>query len=310
MSLRILVTGTQGQVARALARRGPAAGVEVRLIGRPALDLADAEAAHAALLAAHEASPFDALVNAAAYTAVDRAESEADLAFAVNEGGARAVARAAAALGLPVIQLSTDYVFPGTAARAYREEDATGPVSVYGRSKLAGEIAVAQACADHAILRTAWVYAPEGANFVRTMLRLAADRDVVRVVADQTGAPSAADDIADAVIAVAANLVGRPQDAALRGVFHLGVAPATTWAGVARAVFAASRAHGGPGAEVVDITTADYPTPARRPAFSLLDGARLSARHGVAMPDWPERLKACVAEILNTTNTGDNGGGR
>lgn len=304
MSLRLVVSGTQGQVARALARRGAAAGVEVRLLGRPALDLTDAEAAHAALVAAHAEHPFDALVNAAAYTAVDRAESEADLAFAVNEGGARAVARAAADLGLPVVQLSTDYVFPGTGTRAYREEDETGPVSVYGRSKLAGEQAVARVCPDHAILRTAWVYAPEGANFVRTMLRLASERDVVRVVADQTGAPSAADDIADAVIAVAGNLVARPGEAALRGVFHLGLGPATSWAGVARAVFAASREQGGPSAEVEDIASADYPTPARRPAFSLLDGTKLRERHGVAMPDWPERLRACVAEISRMTNEG------
>jgi dTDP-4-dehydrorhamnose reductase len=304
-SLRLLVSGTQGQVARALARRAQAAGVEVRLLGRPELDLADAAAAHAALLATHAERPFDALVNAAAYTAVDRAESEADLAFAVNEGGAAAVARAAADLGLPVIQLSTDYVFPGDATRAYREDDATGPVSVYGRSKLAGEAALAEACPDHAILRTAWVYAPQGANFVRTMLRLAGDRDVVRVVADQTGAPSAADDIADAVIAVARNLVTRPGDASLRGVFHLGLAPATTWADVARAVFAASRAQGGPSAEVEDIATSDYPTPARRPAFSLLDGGKLRERHGVAMPDWPERLRACVGEILTTRTTNE-----
>jgi dTDP-4-dehydrorhamnose reductase len=296
--MRVLVTGTQGQVARALlAHDGEAlAGgrVAVRALGRPDLDLADAACVERALAGA----ACDVIVNAAAYTAVDRAEGEPDLALAVNGAGAGAVARAAALLGVPVIQLSTDYVFSGDLDRPYREDDPTGPVGAYGRSKLAGEIAVARAGPDHAILRTAWVHGPHGHNFVRTMLRLAATRDEVRVVADQWGAPTPAGAIAQGVLAVAANLLARPGEAALRGVFHMTSAPAVTWADFARAVFAASAARGGPTARVVDIATSDYPTPARRPANSRLACERLARAHGVVLPDWRTMLGPCVAAIL------------
>ena len=295
--LRIVVTGSQGQVVRSLAERGPVHGVAVQAIGRPALDLADPASVRSALAAAHP----DVIVNAAAYTAVARAESEPELAMAVNGAGAGAVAAAAGALGVPLIHLSTDYVFDGSATQPYREDDPTGPVGVYGRTKLVGEQAVAAATGDVAILRTAWVYSPFGANFVKTMLRLAATRGEVAVVADQRGAPTAALDIADAVVTVARNLRERPGEAGLRGLFHMTGSGEADWAEFARAIFAASAAAGGPSARVRPITTAEYPTPARRPANSRLDCGKLAAAHGVTLPQWRDSAAIAVARILAET---------
>ena len=291
--MRLLVTGTAGQVARALkAREG--AGLAVSLAGRPQLDLAE-PGDLAALFAGY--AP-DVVVSAAAYTQVDKAESEAALAFKVNADGAGAVARAAAAVGAPVIHLSTDYVFEGSAARRLTESESTGPVNVYGASKLAGEQQVAKAAPDHVILRTAWVYAPYGSNFVRTMLRLARANPELRVVGDQHGVPTSALDIAAAIETVARHLTGRPDDAALRGVFHLTASgPRTTWAAFATEIFRLSADRGGPSARVVPILSADYPTAARRPAWSCLDPARLAERHGVVLPDWRDALAEVIDRI-------------
>lgn len=300
--LRIVVTGREGQVARALAERGRALGIEVVPVGRPMLDLA----APATILPALAAAAPQVIVNAAAYTAVDKAESEPELAHAVNAAGAGAVAAAAARLGVPVVHLSTDYVFDGHIGRPHREEDAPAPVNVYGRSKLAGEAAVAAAAADHAILRVAWVYSPFGRNFVRTMLALAASRDVVRVVADQRGAPTSALAIADGVIALARNLVARPGDRALHGLFHMSAAGDATWADLAEAVFAESATRGGPSARVERIGTADYPTPAARAPDTRLDCSRIEAVHGVALPHWRISLAEVVARCL----AGEEGKGK
>lgn len=294
--MRLIVTGRNGQVARSLVEH---ARLVDRLIvvpvGRPELDLA-APGDVTALFRRH--AP-DVVVSAAAHTAVDQAESEPDIAFATNRDGAGAVAAAAAALGVPVVHLSTDYVFDGSKATPYTEDDPTGPVSVYGRSKLAGEQAVALAQPDHAILRTAWVYAAEGKNFVRTMLRLAQGRDEIGVVADQHGAPTYAPDIAEAVIGVARNLIARPSDPTLRGIFHLSGAGETTWAGFAAEIFSRSAALGGPHARVRAIATADYPTPAARPANSRLDCGRLAKAHGIIMPDWREALGRCMDHLAH-----------
>lgn len=292
--LRIAVTGREGQVARALAERGPALGAEVVCVGRPALDLT----APATILPALAAAAPQVVVHAAAYTAVDRAEGEPDLAHAVNVEGAGAVAAAAARLGVPVVHLSTDYVFDGRIGRPHREDDAPAPVNVYGRTKLAGEAAVAAAAPDHAILRVAWVYSPFGRNFVRTMLALAATRNAVRVVSDQHGAPTSALAIADGVIAVARNLVARPDEAALRGLFHMTGAGEATWADLAEAVFAESARLGGPSARVERIGTVDYPTPAVRAPDTRLDCSRLAAVHGVALPHWRVSLPEVVARCL------------
>ena len=293
--MRIAVTGQNGQVARALDEIAGRHGHEVVLLGRPALDLADPSTIAPALRDAR----VGAVINAAAYTAVDKAESEPDLAEAVNGAGAGAVAAAAADLGLPVLQVSTDYVFDGTKPSPYVEEDAVGPLGAYGRSKLAGERAVAAANPRHAILRTAWVYAPYGANFVRTMLRIAGSKSEVNVVADQRGCPTSALDIATTLLGVAARLAEAPDDASLTGVFHMAARGEAVWADVAEAVFAASRAKGGPSATVHRITTAEFPTQAARPANSRLDCAKLERVYGLALPDWHGPLERTVSRLLN-----------
>lgn len=289
--MRIAVTGREGQVAQSLAERAGTAH-EVVLVGRPGLDLADAASVMPALA---EARP-DLIVSAAAYTAVDQAEDEPALAHAVNGAGAGAVAAAAARLGVPVVHLSTDYVFDGGKDGDYVETDPTGPIGVYGASKLAGEHAVAAATPRHAILRTAWVYSPFGKNFVRTMLRIAETRDELTVVADQHGNPTSALDIADAILHAAPQLVSGSSD--VFGVFHLAGTGTTSWAGFARRIFAASAAAGGPSARVRDITTADYPTKARRPANSRLSSARFTGVFGFAMPAWEDSTDTVVRRLI------------
>jgi len=292
--MRIAVTGRHGQVARALAERAAAASLQVVTLARPEIDLARPEEIAAALAGLKP----DAIVNAAAYTAVDQAESEPEMAHAINAEGAGAVARAAASLGVPIVQLSTDYVFDGSLDRPYRENDPTGPLGVYGASKLAGERAVAQATPDHVILRTSWVVSPFGKNFVRTMLTLARQRNEIRVVSDQLGAPTNALDIADGIVAVLRNLQAKPAAPELRGVFHMTGGGSTNWAEFAETIFALSKAAGGPSARVIPIPTTDYPTPARRPANSRLDNARIAATHGVRLPDWRSSLPPCIERLL------------
>lgn len=293
--MRIAITGGPGQLVLSMTERGPPAGHAVIAIGPPDLDLA--VPGDASVLAALDAARPDAIVNAAAHTAVDKAESERDLAFAINAAGAGAVARAAARLGVPLVHVSTDYVFAGDKAEPYAESDPTGPTGVYGASKLAGEEAVRSSGADAAILRTAWVYSPFGANFVKTMLRLAETRDEVGVVGDQHGNPTSALDLADAVIAVARRLAGG-RDAGHRGVFHATGSGEGSWADLAEAVFAASAANRGPSARVRRIATADYPTPAKRPANSRLDCTALFERHGVRLPGWRDSVAAVTARLV------------
>jgi dTDP-4-dehydrorhamnose reductase len=289
--MRIAVTGKHGQVARAL--QAAAAGAIVVPLGRPDLDLARPETVYPALAAA---SP-DLIVNAAAWTAVDLAETEPAEARAVNEGGARAVAEAAARLGVPVIQISTDYVFDGAKSGPYAETDTVGPTGIYGATKLAGEIAVASAQPNHAILRTAWVYAPEGRNFVRTMLALARTRPELGIVADQVGNPTYAPDIAAGLFAVARNLLSDDRRE-LRGIFHMTAQGDASWADFAEAIFAGSAARGGPSAAVRRITTADYPTPAKRPANSRLDCSSLERLHRVRLPLWSSGLERCLERLV------------
>ncbi len=292
--MRLVVTGRAGQVATALVERGRAVGVEVVSVGRPELDLADAANAEAVLAAARP----DVVISAAAYTAVDKAETDAEATWAVNAKGPGHIAAAAARLGVPIIHLSTDYVFDGTKTAPYVETDATAPLGVYGASKLAGEQAVAAATANHAILRTAWVYSSFGNNFLKTMLRLAGDRPELRVVDDQLGNPTSALDIADAVIGVARNLIARPDDTAFRGVFHMAGSGEASWADFASEIFALSAARGGPSSRVTPIPSTDYPTPARRPANSRLSSARLANVHDIFMPDWKISTAATVARLV------------
>jgi dTDP-4-dehydrorhamnose reductase len=280
--VRLVVTGRDGQVAAGLLEVGQArADVEVVAIGRPQLDLARPETVIDAIAAAKP----DIVVSAAAYTAVDQAEDEPDLAFAVNALGAGKVAEAAARLGVPVIHLSTDYVFDGSKGSAYIETDATAPLGVYGASKLAGEQAVAAASPRHLILRTAWVYSPFGRNFVKTMLRLAADRDEISVVADQWGNPTSALDIADGIFHMAWHLKTNLNFAEW-GVYHMAGDGDTNWAEFARRILVTSRERGGPYATVQGIPTSDYPTKARRPANSRLNCGKLAATFGWLRRSW------------------------
>jgi dTDP-4-dehydrorhamnose reductase len=292
--MRIAVTGRRGQVAQSLLERGQALQIDVRAAARPELDLARPAQAEAALI---ELRP-DAIVNAAAYTAVDRAESEPDLAYRINAVGAEAAARAAARLGIPIIQLSTDYVFEGHLDRAYREDDPTGPLGVYGDSKLKGERAVAAATGNHVIVRTSWVYSPFGRNFARTMLALAGEQEKISVVSDQLGTPTNALELADGVIAVVRNLLDRPAANELRGIFHMTGGGEANWAEFATAVFAASTAAGGPSALVVPVCKPQHSAAARRPANSRLDNSRLAQLHGVRLPHWQQSLQGCVERLV------------
>jgi dTDP-4-dehydrorhamnose reductase len=294
--MRVLVTGREGQVVRSLIERGSRAGETVVPLGRPELDLARETDA---IVARIEAERPDVIVSAAAYTAVDKAESEPDLAFAINEHGAGAVARAARLLGVPLVHLSTDYVFDGAKPSPYVEEDAVGPTGVYGASKLAGEKAVLTEHDNSAVLRTAWVYSPFGANFVKTMIRLAADREEIGVVADQRGNPTSALDIADGLLAVAANLLG-DNDPDLRGIFHMTADGDASWAEFAETIFEASANRAGPTARVKHIATADYPTSAKRPANSRLDCSKIQRCHGVRLPNWRTSTQAVVERLLGS----------
>lgn len=296
--MKIAVTGKSGQVVSSLVERGAAGGHDILAIGRPELDLADARSVARALTAA---AP-DVVISAAAYTAVDKAESESDLAYAVNATGAGAVAEAAKALNVPLIHVSTDYVFDGALDRPYVEDDATGPTGVYGASKLAGEQTVLAAYpGNSAVLRVAWIYSPFGGNFVKTMLRVAGDRDEVSVVADQIGNPTSALDIADGVLKVAGNLVASPEPA-LRGVFHMTATGEASWADFAEAIYAASATNGGPMADVRRIGTVDYPTPAQRPANSRLDCSRIAQIHGVTLPEWRNSLQTVIARLQSAAH--------
>ncbi len=289
--MRLVVTGREGQVATALALAAGRHNVEVVRLGRPELDLERLETIAPALRAARP----DVVVSAAAYTAVDKAQSEPERAYQINGVAPGRLAEVAAGLGAPILHLSSDYVFDGRKPSPYVEADPTGPVTVYGASKLAGEAAVASAHPRHAILRTAWVYAPHGKNFVHTMLRLAETRDEVGVVSDQLGCPTSADDIADGVLRIAAALHA---DRGEPGLYHMAGGGQASWAEFAAAIFEGSQARGGPSARVKPIATADYPTPAARPANSRLDCARVEQVFGVALPPWRDGLERCLDTLL------------
>jgi len=267
--------------------------LKIVCLGRPELDLTDWTSVEGAI---KQHQP-DIVVNAAAYTAVDKANSEPEAAFAVNRDGARNVARSTAWMGVPIIHISTDYVFEGSQEAPYKESDPTCPTSVYGQSKLEGEHAVICENPAHVILRTSWVYSPWGNNFARTMLRLAADRDVVRVVADQFGTPTYAPAIADGILTVARHVLMSPGGKAWRGIFHMTSEGGTSWAGFAIALFEASACHGGPTANVVPIATAEYPTPTRRPLNSRLSTTRFTQQFAHSLGDWREGVRAFATAV-------------
>lgn len=297
--MRILVTGGTGQVGCQLVQTLQPLG-ELFVPDRSTLDLLDAGAIRNAL---REFRPH-VIVNAAAYTAVDLAESEPGLAMAVNGTAPGLLAREARSLGALLVHYSTDYVFDGTQASPYTEADATNPLSVYGRSKLAGETAVRAAGAAHYIFRTSWVYSAVGSNFVLTMLRLARERRELRVVDDQIGAPTWARYIAEVTARIVADGCRGPTPEWSRcGLYHLTAAGAVSWFGFAQAVFAlaASMDAGFRAPALTPVPTSEYPRPARRPANSRMDNARLIAAFGIAPPDWRSMLQNCMREIKGIT---------
>ena len=295
--MRIIVTGgPDGQVLQSLQELGPEAGHEIIALGRPELDLAGDMGAIASAIAA--ARP-EAIVSAAAYTAVDKAEEERELAFAINARGAGAVSQAASQLGVPLVHISTDYVFSGSKSAPYTERDKPDPVSVYGASKLAGEEAVLAAHSGAAVVRTAWVYSPFNANFVKTMLRLAEDRDEVAVVADQHGNPTSALDIAEGILGMLSQMRASA-DPRHSGVFHMTGQGETSWAGFAEAIFSASKRLGGPSAAVRPISTSEYPTKAARPSNSRLDNSKLAETFGLLLPQWRNSLERVIARLVRS----------
>ena len=296
--MKILLLGANGQVGHELRRSLAPLGDLVVATRSGALDdgapceIADFDVPDALPALIHRIAP-DVVVNAAAYTAVDRAKSDRDAAFRANAEAPQRIAEACAARDALLVHYSTDYVFDGTGKRPYREEDPTCPLGVYGESKLAGELAIQASGVRHMIFRTAWVYASHGKNFMRTMLRLAAERDELRVIADQIGTPTPASLIAD----VTAIVLAHPYRQS--GIWHLTASGETSWYGFAEAIVAAAHYRGliAAAPRVVAIATADYPTPAERPAYSCLDTARLVSDFALDLPEWREALAKTLEEL-------------
>jgi dTDP-4-dehydrorhamnose reductase len=293
MNSSVLVVGHSGQLAYELRRGAWPVGFAVEYLDRAQLDLARPDAARDTVIAKRPRI----VVNAAAYTAVDAAETDRDMAFVVNRDGPAAIADACRAIGARFVHVSTDYVFDGSKSGAYVEDDPINPLSAYGASKAAGEAAVRERLDRHVILRTAWVYSPIGRNFVKTMLRLGAERDELRVVDDQQGSPTAAADIAVAVIAICTALAESKEDGF--GTFHFTGGGTTTWHGFACEIFkgAADRGLKTP-QRVEPIATEAYPTPAPRPRNSMLDCNKIAGIYGILAPPWQAALSACLDELI------------
>jgi dTDP-4-dehydrorhamnose reductase len=291
--MKLLLLGAGGQVGRELCRFAWPRGYELAAFGHDGVDITR----RAAVMAAMARERPDIVINAAAYTAVDRAETETDIAWAGNCTGPLNLAAACHYAGIPLIHLSTDYVFDGSKKAPYREDDAVKPLGAYGQSKEAGERAVRGLLSQHVILRTAWVYSARGHNFVRTMLRLAEGRPVLRVVADQIGSPTSAADIAAAIAAITRQIAAGNTR---WGTYHFAGAGAVSWHGFAEAIFALAERWRGPPPRVEAITTAEYPTPARRPANSVLDCGKIAEAFGVVPRPWREALADVIRELYAT----------
>lgn len=290
---RIVVTGAKGQFVLCLKQRALQRGdVELIAVGRPHIDLTMPQSIAPVL----ERLRPDIIVSAAAYTAVDHAESDELTAMTINAVAPGQIAAWTAVLDIPLIHLSTDYVFDGTKRSAYVETDPVGPLNVYGRSKAEGERAVAAGNSNHVIIRTTWLYSPFGNNFLKTMLRLREERDRVAVVDDQVGNPTSALDLADGVLTVARNLLDRC-DPAFRGIFHMSSGGSASWADFAAEIFRSLQNCGGPSCAVERVSSCACRRPAARPANSSLDCSRLSAVHGVRLPEWQGSV-AAVVEFL------------
>lgn len=285
--MKLLIVGREGQVARALLRNATKLGFDAIALGRPQLDLERSDAIAPVVAAV---AP-DIVINAAAFTGVDRAETERERAFAVNAAGAEAIAFSAIQVGAPIVHISTDYVFAGDKPTPYNEGDPTGPKSVYGASKLEGEKRVLAVNPRAIIVRTAWIYDAQGDNFVRTMLRLARTHEEISVVQDQLGCPTYADDFAKSLLTIVSKRAGR------EGVYHCAGAGEASWASFAEEVFRLSSDRGGPSARVAPMHSSEYPTSAPRPPNSRLDCSKLAADYNVQMRPWREGLADCIDAV-------------
>ncbi len=292
--MKILVTGSKGQLGRSLARVLPTWGHEVILTDREELDITDRSAVES-WVNKHDPG---VIVNAAAYTAVDRAEDEPDLARTLNVDGPKHLAEAGAQRAIPLVHVSTDYVFSGRSELPYSEEDATGPLGVYGQTKLDGELAVRSAQPAHVIIRASWLFSEFGTNFVKTMLRLGRERDELRVVADQWGAPTSARSLAELIARVVGRLESQTKS---YGTYHFANVPATSWHGFSSAILrqALTAGYGGIKALVIPIATSEFPTRARRPQFSVLDLQRVQRVFDFEIPDWRDELRWVLARIIH-----------
>lgn len=289
--MRMIVIGAQGQVGWELTRRAPEFGHTVLPWDQAELDITDAAAVDQAL----NASSADVVINAAAYTAVDKAEQEPEQAFAVNRDGPAHLAATCARLNIPLLHISTDYVYDGAKTEPYAEDDPTAPMGIYGASKLAGDEAVRRLLPRHLILRVSWVFGVHGHNFVKTILRLAREREELRVVADQRGCPTFAGDIADVLLELAGRIAEIDASDAW-GTYHYCGQPATTWHGFASAIVDLAREQEPlPVKTLVAITTADYPTPAARPANSVLDCAKLIGQFDIQPRPWRDGLEILLS---------------
>jgi dTDP-4-dehydrorhamnose reductase len=290
--VRLLITGHDGQLARSIAERAAGReGIELLFVARPKADL---EVPGTVGEAIRSARP-DLVVNAAAFTEVDRAEDEPDLAYRINADAAGEAAEAAASVGCPIVQMSTDYVFDGRARRPYGETAATSPLNIYGASKLAGEAQVRAAAEHHLIVRTSWLFGPFGRNFVKTMIGLARERDEIHVVDDQRGSPTDTLALADAIFVAAKGLLAGPGPGR---TLHIAGKDVCTWADVARQVMASIADAGGRGAKIVGIHSSDYPTKAQRPAYSALDSSEFERTFNFTFPDWRKSVDAVVRRLV------------
>jgi dTDP-4-dehydrorhamnose reductase len=291
VSRPLLIVGARGQLGRELAAEASRRGIAAIAVGRDELDITQAEAVRRFVRGAVPR----AIINGAAYTAVDRAEDDIEAAHAVNALGPEHLARAAAEHDIPLLHVSTDYVFDGTRNGAYTEDDPVAPLGAYGRTKEEGERRVRGAHAQHIILRTSWIYGAYGNNFLKTMLRLSRERDELRIVADQRGCPTATIDIARALLAAEAAAGSGPWK---WGTYHFAGTGVTTWHGFAREIISAAARVGGRSVPVIPIETQDYPTAAKRPANSELDSTRFAATFGYRSPPWQERTREAVEALL------------
>ena len=291
--MNLLIIGQHGQVARELAAAAWPGSVHLTRLGRAAFDLARPEAFGAVL----EGSPWDAVVNAGAYTAVDQAESEPEAAFAINRNGPAALARRCAEKGVPLIHISTDYVFDGSSDRPYLESDPVRPINVYGKSKAEGESAVRAALSEHVILRTSWVYSVHGRNFLKSMVRLAAERDELRIVSDQHGSPTAAGEIARAIVTIVGRI--KRQESIAWGTYHFtGGGDATSWHGFASELLGVAEEFSGRRPKITPITTEEFPTPAARPLNSRLDCRKWRETFDLELRPWRESCREIVRSLL------------